>query len=549
MSVRRAPGLVLGTDNADFYVLIDDDVNPADKTVNLFGLRGDDELGAGNVTGHVKIFGGEGNDRITAFNNNRALSIYVYGGKGDDIITGREQEARAGGTFLRGDRGNDEIRGDDAFEIINGGKDNDKLDGGAGDDKIYGDEGNDILVGGLGADELWGGAGNDVANSSSSLTTPDAGDVINGEAGDDKLWGTGGNDVIMGGDGQDVIEGGDGADKLQGNDGDDNIKGGAGADEIEGGSGNDRIDGELGADLIYGNDSDDTIYGGEYCEKCPIGPDDTIYGGKGSDWIYGESGDDLLYGESDNDHIFGGEGNDIIDGGLDDDDLFGGAGNDVIYGSGSASEDRIAGGIDNDVLFGGPGNDSFRGGPGIDQIYLNSVVYFGAGTPAADAANDIVAYHRADVKAVAADSSANPLISLTTARSVADTVFGFVPGTIVSAAGGGSLPVGVATPGSTIVSTPGEDQFLIDPSIAPNLAGVGYWTTITNIGAVGNGGLEISQFVTPDGRIVGSLLWVDSGPPAPGVNFLSDDDTIIAWVEGALVTPADIVFGVSDLPA
>jgi len=74
MTVTREPGRVVGTDNADFYVLVNDDVG-ADNTVDLFGLRGDDELGAGNVSGRVKIFAGEGNDRITAANNERAFSL------------------------------------------------------------------------------------------------------------------------------------------------------------------------------------------------------------------------------------------------------------------------------------------------------------------------------------------------------------------------------------------------------------------------------------------------------------------------------------------
>lgn len=543
MSVRRAPGLVLGTDNADFYVLIEDDVNPTRNTVDLFGLRGDDELGAGNVTGHVKIFGGEGNDRITAFNNNRALSIYVYGGKGDDIITGREQEARAGGTFLRGDRGNDEIRGDDAFEIINGGKDNDRIDGGGGDDKLYGDNGDDVLVGGAGADELWGGPGNDVANSSSSLTTPDAGDIINGEAGDDRLWGTGGNDVISGGDGDDVIEGGEGADALQGNDGNDNIKGGNGADEIEGGNGNDLIDGGLGADRIYGNDSNDTIYAGEYCEVCPTGPDDVVFGGKGNDWIYGQSGDDVLNGETENDHIFGGAGNDVIDGGLDDDFLFGGDGNDLIFGGGSSSEDRIAGGTGDDELYGGPGNDSFRGGPGIDTIYLNNSIYFGV-LPAADGANDVVAYNAIDVQTIPIANNNGISSTLAAARAVADTVLGFVPGTITVPAA--PFPVG-PVPGTSITATPGEDQVSLDPVIA-NLpvAGVAYFTTIP-AAIPGLPGLNITQFVTP--TTLGSLLWVDDGADLLGVGSLDPGDTIVAWFEGALITPADIYNGVSDLPA
>nr|WP_315862759.1 calcium-binding protein [Trichothermofontia sichuanensis] len=348
--------------------------------------------------------------------------------------------------------------------------------------------------------------------------------------------------MISGGNGKDTLRGGDGNDYLMGNDGDDSINGGAGADTIEGGNGNDLIDGELGADLIYGNESNDTIYAGEYCERCPLGPDDTVFGGKGNDWIYGESGDDLLYGETENDHIFGGDGNDTIDGGLDDDDLFGGAGNDLILGSGSASEDRIAGGTGDDVLYGGPGNDSFRGGPGIDTIYLNNSIYIGV-LPAADGANDVVAYNAIDVQTIPIANNNGTFSTLAAARAVADTVLGFVPGTITAPA---AFPVSRPVPGIAITATPGEDQVSLDPVIA-NLpvAGVAYFTTIPPV-IPGLPGLNITQFVTP--TTLGSLLWVDQALDA-GTGFLDPGDTIVAWFEGALLTPADIYNGVSDLPA
>jgi len=123
-------------------------------------------------------------------------------------------------------------------------------------------------------------------------------------------------------------------------------------------------------------------------------------------------------------------------------------------------------------------------------------------------------------------------------------VIGFIPGTIVSPTPDFTLNNSVNA--VRIISTPGEDQLLVDPAITTFVNAVGYYnTTAGTIPAFAGryGGIEIAQFVTPNG--IGSLLWVDRG------NFsgLDGGDTIIAWVEGALVTPADIVFGVSDLPA
>lgn len=122
--------------------------------------------------------------------------------KGDDKITGTSKE----GNYLYGGAGNDIITGNSGDDILEGGTGNDTLKGLAGDDILDGGEGNDILDGGAGNDMLYGGDGND------------------------NLKGGAGNDYLDGGDGNDILDGGAGNDILIGGRGTDTLKGGAGAD-------------------------------------------------------------------------------------------------------------------------------------------------------------------------------------------------------------------------------------------------------------------------------------------------------------------------------
>jgi Ca2+-binding RTX toxin-like protein len=110
------------------------------KQVRIFGLKGDDSIGAtlpSNMT--ARIDGGKGNDVISGGEGNDT----IFGGDGDDLI--------------HGNGGNDSITGDSGH---------DTLDGGDGDDFFRADDGQQ--------DVIYGGDGNDTAradgiNSQSSL--------------------------------------------------------------------------------------------------------------------------------------------------------------------------------------------------------------------------------------------------------------------------------------------------------------------------------------------------------------------------------------------
>jgi Ca2+-binding RTX toxin-like protein len=125
--------------------------------------------------------------------------------------------------------GNDVVRlaGLTASTLVLGGSGNDKLDGSdvvVAHLELRGDAGNDDVRGGAAADYLLGGDGNDVLRGGAG------GDWILGGAGKDVLFGNAGNDVLVGGDGDDTVKGGDGDDWLIRGPGCDNLDGERGTD-------------------------------------------------------------------------------------------------------------------------------------------------------------------------------------------------------------------------------------------------------------------------------------------------------------------------------
>lgn len=146
----------------------DDDLSGA-KFLN--GEGGDDTIhpyGGSDSVGE----GGPGNDTMTSW-----ASASLYGGPGDDTLSVPNV---VGGydTDIWGGTGNDIITGED------------------GDDRLYGGPGNDTIDGRGGADELVGGAGND---------------LLRGGPGNDKLWACGDGDVLHGEGGGDELRGEDGS--------------------------------------------------------------------------------------------------------------------------------------------------------------------------------------------------------------------------------------------------------------------------------------------------------------------------------------------------
>lgn len=145
------------------------------------------------VTGRVIVYGGAGDDRITA-QLTGARAVELYGGDGNDTLFGY-----LGNSTLSGGAGND---------ILIGGAGNELLDGGTGQDTLRGNNGNDVLIGGGIHSILDGGAGNDLL----SFTTGSG--VMVGGAGNDTLVGGDGRDVMIGGTGLDLIDAGNSSEDI-----------------------------------------------------------------------------------------------------------------------------------------------------------------------------------------------------------------------------------------------------------------------------------------------------------------------------------------------
>lgn len=194
-------------------------------------------------TGSRTVYGGEGNDYISG----TAASEVLYGGGGNDTILGN-----GGADTLFGDAGDDLLFGgdnqgkvtDSVGDTIDGGTGNDRIVGGEGDDTLYGGSGNDAILGNGGNDTLYGVTASSQANFEAGNTrqAPPASDPASNRNNRDSLSGGAGDDTIYGGDGDDVISGG--TTLAQG----DTISGQDGADTITWRKGD-------GKQFIYGADA------------------------------------------------------------------------------------------------------------------------------------------------------------------------------------------------------------------------------------------------------------------------------------------------------
>jgi Ca2+-binding RTX toxin-like protein len=171
--------------------------------------------------------------------------------------------------------GNDSVSGTDEPGValslwIYGGPGDDALDGGTGADVLDGGDGRDGLNGGPGKDVVLGGPGNDYLSDGDTDV-----DRVEGGAGDDDFFGGAGPVSFKGGPGDDNLTGGDGDDELEGGTGDDNLVGGRGDDKLNAGPGDDDVDGGRGADRIDTADAQ-----AEHSLTCGQGGDQLIADGR-----------------------------------------------------------------------------------------------------------------------------------------------------------------------------------------------------------------------------------------------------------------------------
>jgi len=199
------------------------------------------------------------NDRVKV---GASVFATVYGGRGDDRLTGESG-------VLRGGAGDDVLRGGAGDDLLNGGPGRDRLFGAGGDDTLVDGESDaqaapDVFDGGassfygdrvdfrLRSQPLRVALGRGRTNMGDSVIRVES---VTGGSGNDRLTGDGAANRLFGGPGADTIRGGAGTDFTMGGVGNDRLFGGAGDDGMEGGAGQDQLDGGAGNDGFASNEA------------------------------------------------------------------------------------------------------------------------------------------------------------------------------------------------------------------------------------------------------------------------------------------------------
>ena len=295
--------------------------------------------------------------------------------------------------------GNDELHGDQGYDILIGQQGDDRLYGGTGEDDLIG--GHNVVGGTDGNDRIDGGADADVAIGDNGTimrrrlsngtweqypapfisTIRDVqlwddidriggNDTLLGRSGDDRLWGQRGNDIMDGGYGDDELMGGLGNDRISGGFGQDTALGDVGIIlRAYTSSGKPQInqDGSWHRDVVLldtaalvasyqlnqlpqsvfqSNQFESLLLSGAYNPDSSRVLTNGIWDTQaiavkvfkaGDDTLFGNAGNDSLYGQGGNDTIDGGSGSDTVEGNAGNDALNGGEGDDLVIGDNSFS--------------------------------------------------------------------------------------------------------------------------------------------------------------------------------------------------------------------
>jgi RHS repeat-associated protein len=383
------------------------------STIDLSGLSPAD---FGALPQGVHVFGGAGDDIITG----SALSERYDGRGGTDIIVG----GLGGDTYVLNNTVDGQVTIDDA-----GGVDTLDFSGVIGEP-----------LGGVGitlnlTSTFWGYASlpyyfwdmPGVSSGSTGLLSysisggPAAFENVIGTRFGDTITGNSSNNRIEGGDGENVLYGGDGDDVLMGGRSDDILIGGAGDDILHGFSGNDIFEGGTGDDILHGGVGDDTYYfAGDLSAAGNLGADTIIEAeGGGVDHLDFSLGSNSLgatglvidlslfedqpalgvaqtgalvlrgLGQAAIENVVGTSLDDVIAGNAQDNEVWGGAGNDRLYGLGG--DDILHGDDGDDILVDGSGaGDVLNGGAGFDNFEVVAPV--SSSSPGFDTVEDDGSY-------------------------------------------------------------------------------------------------------------------------------------------------------------
>jgi len=312
-------------------------------TDHSWGEGGDDDLVGGSSELASGLFTGSEPGRPDS-------NDFLYGGVGQDVISGDNALVTRGGTAHpvmagrgllttrtvdladesagtpAGVAGGDHIEGGNDADVVFGQRGHDDVSLGEADDYGEGGPGIDLVHGDAGADDVVGGSFTPASGAlSSAIGQPDAGDTLAGDAGEDVVLGDNGSltrplsipllpnllaspltvdrvsvarsiapydlgdSPVAGTSGADTITGGADNDVLLGQGGNDSADGGSEADYVEGGQDSDLVLGGSEDDDVVGGSSTTTTTNGAGAIGQPDGSDN-VYGGTGSDLVLGDDG-------------------------------------------------------------------------------------------------------------------------------------------------------------------------------------------------------------------------------------------------------------------
>lgn len=256
---------ITGDGGDDVVTLQRIDVNVVRVSSNNGGVETDLDL---TQVRKISFAGLAGNDLISV--GKVPVKLYLNGGDGNDSLSASQNDV------------NDTLVGGDGTDYLFGGGGNDSLDGGVGGDVVLGGTGDDFILAQsewVPDDTLFGGTGTDTV-SFAFYTTPTVvrvgepnGDptvVVDSVAGDvERILGGSGNDTIINLTGRAIY-----------------VDGGAGNDTISTGRGNDTIFGGVGSDVLDAGRGDDVLHAAD-------GLPDTVNGGAGQDSADYDVGDQV----------------------------------------------------------------------------------------------------------------------------------------------------------------------------------------------------------------------------------------------------------------
>ncbi|WP_243373215.1 M10 family metallopeptidase [Microvirga solisilvae] len=160
--------------------------DPRSLIENAKGGSGSDII-KGN-TARNSLFGNAGNDKLYGYSGNDILNgglgkDALYGGWGTDCVSYSDAKSAVSIDLMRSSKNGGAALGDTIYEV-------EGVIGSAYSDTIRGNGGNNIIKGGAGNDKIYARGGND---------------VLDGGAGNDMLYGNAGQDTMTGGSGSDVF--------------------------------------------------------------------------------------------------------------------------------------------------------------------------------------------------------------------------------------------------------------------------------------------------------------------------------------------------------